>query len=57
MTYDAYAILTYNRTILIAPSQTNDFNIAIKLRHRSYDGTLYVNGDHAAVGADFVAAR
>ena len=53
MANSAQAILTYNRTILIAPSQTNDFNIAIKLRHRSYDGTLYVNGSHGLSGADF----
>jgi hypothetical protein len=53
MTSSAQAILTYNRTILIAPSQTNDFNIAIKLRHRSYDSTLIVNGSHELSGADF----
>ena len=53
MANSAQAILTYNRTILIAPSQTNDFNIAIKLRHRSYDGTLIVNGSHELSGADF----
>ena len=43
-------ILTYNRRFLLAPHSIapnrTKYSIQFKFRHRSYDGTLIINGSH-----------
>ena len=46
-------IVCYNRTFLLNPQQNNNYKVKFRLQHRSYDGTLNVNGSHDISGEDF----
>ncbi|MGH0033337.1 MAG: hypothetical protein ACQGVC_26420 [Myxococcota bacterium] len=46
MVFDGRPIIRYANTLLIDPAQGSDFSVTVRFYHKSYDGTLTVNGSH-----------
>ncbi|CZF79732.1 hypothetical protein [Grimontia marina] len=49
----ANGILTYSREVLIDALSAEDYDVRFKFRHKSYDGTLIVNGLRDLKGEHF----
>ena len=53
MTLSTGDIGFYHNTFYLNPGQTADYTIQFKNRHRSYDGTLWINKNTTYSGADY----